>query len=67
MLCHVRQHIFDVHQCLLGGPESFPYELTDIVEALNAEHVPAAWIHPNCQPSTHSLTSWQQGRTFLYY
>ena len=67
MLCHVRQNAYNINQCLLGGPENFPFELTDVVDSLNAELVPATWIHSNCQPSTHTLTSWLEGIVYTVF
>ena len=30
------------------------------------EYVPSAWLHPNTQPSTHSLCSWQNGNINIH-
>nr|XP_022320176.1 dynein beta chain, flagellar outer arm-like isoform X6 [Crassostrea virginica] len=57
-LCHMRQQIHDLQGCLLAGPEAIPKELLPTACSLQEEHVPVSWIHPNCQPSTHSLVSW---------
>lgn len=60
-LCHMRQQIHDLQGCLLAGPEAIPKELLPTACSLQEEHVPVSWIHPNCQPSTHSLVSWLEG------
>ena len=65
LLCHIRQTIHKLHTSLIGGPGALPWELKDIVHSLNKEQVPAAWVHPNCQPSTHSLASWVLGELFM--
>ncbi|KAK3108743.1 hypothetical protein FSP39_014630 [Pinctada imbricata] len=57
-LCHIRQQIHDLQQSMLAGPEALPKALLGTVYSLQEEHVPVSWIHPNCQPSTHSLVSW---------
>ena len=62
LLCHVRQNLHDIHRTLVGGPGALPWQLTLVVNSLSDEQVPASWVHPNCQPSTHSLTSWQLGQ-----
>ena len=59
LLCHIRQNVDDVYHSLLAGPEAFHYDLHQIIHSLHAEQVPAVWLHPNTQPSTHSLASWQ--------
>ncbi|XP_071095883.1 uncharacterized protein [Haliotis cracherodii] len=58
ILCHIRQQISDLQSCLLGGPEALPQSHLSTVYSLQEEHVPVSWIHPNCQPCTHSLVSW---------
>ena len=60
-LCHMRQQIHDLQGSLLAGPEAIPKELLPTACSLQEEHVPVSWIHPNCQPSTHSLVSWLEG------
>lgn len=65
LLCHIRQNLHDLHVNLVGGPGALPWELKEIVTSLAKEQVPAAWVHPNCQPSTHSLSSWIQGQYLL--
>ena len=50
-----------MHQCLLAGSDAFPSHLLDTMYSLLQEQVPPAWLHPNCQPSTHALNSWQGG------
>ncbi|XP_056010102.1 uncharacterized protein LOC125667097 [Ostrea edulis] len=57
-LCHIRQQIHDLQGSLLAGPEAISQELLPTACCLQEEHVPVSWIHPNCQPSTHSLVSW---------
>ncbi|XP_062610301.1 uncharacterized protein LOC134272083 isoform X2 [Saccostrea cucullata] len=57
-ICHMRQQIHDLQGSLLAGPEAIPQELLPTACCLQEEHVPVSWIHPNCQPSTHSLVSW---------
>eukprot|EP00105_Crassostrea_gigas_P044993 XP_019929141.1 PREDICTED: dynein beta chain, ciliary isoform X4 [Crassostrea gigas] len=57
-LCHMRQQIHELQGCLLAGPEAITKELLPTACSLQEEHVPVSWIHPNCQPSTHSLVSW---------
>ena len=61
VLCHIRQNISDLQQNLVGGPEALPKSLLTTARSLQEEHVPVSWIHPNCQPCTHSLVSWLLG------
>lgn len=60
-LCHMRQQIHELQGCLLAGPEAINKEILPTACSLQEEHVPVSWIHPNCQPSTHSLVSWLEG------
>ncbi|XP_069115919.1 uncharacterized protein [Argopecten irradians] len=57
-LCHIRQQIADLQTSLLGGPEALAWVLLPTVYSLQEEQVPVSWVHPNCQPCTHSLLSW---------
>ena len=61
LLSHIRQNVYDLQRCLLSGPDAFPWQLKKIADSLVLGQVPIAWIHPNCQPTTHSLSSWQTG------
>ncbi|XP_052060514.1 uncharacterized protein LOC127700861 isoform X4 [Mytilus californianus] len=58
ILCHIRQEINVLQSHLLGGPEALPKMLSSTVSSLQEEFIPISWIHPNCQPCTHSLVSW---------
>ncbi|XP_052258855.1 uncharacterized protein LOC127863384 isoform X2 [Dreissena polymorpha] len=60
LLCHIRQQISQLQEQLLSGPEALPRDHMTSVLSLQEEHVPVSWIHPNSQPSTHSLVSWLQ-------
>ncbi|CAH1797693.1 unnamed protein product [Owenia fusiformis] len=60
LLCHARQNIHTLQSHLLGGPEIIPGSLLNTAQSLQQEQVPMEWIHPNCQPSTHTLMSWLQ-------
>lgn len=62
LLCHIRQSVHEIRQSLLRGPDSIPNDLRDTVISLAEQMVPVAWLHPNCQPSTHSLLSWMEGQ-----
>lgn len=57
----MRQQIHELQGCLLAGPEAINKEILPTACSLQEEHVPVSWIHPNCQPSTHSLVSWLEG------
>ncbi|KAL5020327.1 hypothetical protein ScPMuIL_003219 [Solemya velum] len=57
ILCHIRQQISDLQQNLLGGPAALPQTHMSTVIALQEEHVPVSWVHPNSLPCTHSLVS----------
>ncbi|WAR04811.1 DYH1B-like protein [Mya arenaria] len=58
LLCHIRQQISELQDRLLSGPEALPLNHMASVLSLQEEHVPVSWVHPNSQPSTHSLVSW---------
>ncbi|KAJ8316357.1 hypothetical protein KUTeg_006371 [Tegillarca granosa] len=66
ILCHIRQDISVLQQSILSGPEAIFKSYLTTVYALQEEHVPISWIHPNCQPCTHSLVSWLDGNSSLY-
>ena len=46
---------------MLGGSPAIPTSLAPVVDALQEEVVPGDWLHPDCQPSPHSLASWLKG------
>ena len=46
---------------MLGGSPAIPTSLVPVVDALQEEVVPSDWLHPDCQPSPHSLASWLIG------
>ncbi|KAI0238224.1 Dynein alpha chain, flagellar outer arm, partial [Lamellibrachia satsuma] len=59
LLSHIRQNIHDLQQSLLSGPDAFPWQLKKTADSLVLGQVPITWVHPNCQPTTHSLSSWR--------
>ncbi|KAJ7392745.1 hypothetical protein OS493_010400 [Desmophyllum pertusum] len=58
LLYHIRHSLQILEQCVLGGSPAIPPPLTPVVDALQQDVVPGDWLHPDCQPSPHSLTSW---------
>ena len=46
---------------MLGGSPAIPTSLAPVVDALQEEVVPGDWLHPDCQPSPHSVASWLKG------
>ncbi|XP_078672103.1 uncharacterized protein LOC144911712 isoform X1 [Branchiostoma floridae x Branchiostoma belcheri] len=58
LLCHVRQSLHNLDQCMLGGTNAIPASLTQLAEALQSEEVPVSWTHPRCRPSSHTILSW---------
>lgn len=65
ILCHIRQQTSDLQQNLMGGPEALPQTHLATVIALQEEHVPVSWVHPNSLPCTHSLMSFLDGENIL--
>lgn len=61
LLYHIRHSLQILEQCVLGGSPAIPTSLAPVVDALQEEVVPADWLHPDCQPSPHSLASWLKG------
>lgn len=59
--CHIRQEIHDLQTSLVGGAGALPRRLLSTVNSLQEEYVPVNWVHPKCQPCTHSLVSWLDG------
>ncbi|KAK2190798.1 hypothetical protein NP493_68g03006 [Ridgeia piscesae] len=59
LLSHIRQNIYDLQRSLLSGPNAFPWKLKKTADSLMQGQVPITWVHPNNQPTTHSLASWQ--------
>ncbi|RUS89316.1 hypothetical protein EGW08_002923 [Elysia chlorotica] len=57
-LCHIRQEIADLQGRLVGGAGALPVRLLPTALSVQEEYVPTSWIHPNCQPCTHSLVTW---------
>ncbi|XP_020627063.1 dynein beta chain, flagellar outer arm-like isoform X2 [Orbicella faveolata] len=58
LLYHIRHSLQILEQCVLGGSPAIPTSLVPVVDALQEEVVPSDWLHPDCQPSPHSLASW---------
>ncbi|XP_064650622.1 uncharacterized protein LOC135502065 isoform X3 [Lineus longissimus] len=58
LLCHIRQNIFELQQCLLTRPDSISPRLQPTAKSIQQENVPITWVHPNCQPCTHTLLTW---------
>jgi len=61
LLYHIRHSLQILEQCVLGGSPAIPTSLAPVVDALQEEMVPGDWLHPDCQPSPHSLASWLKG------
>ncbi|CAG5131866.1 unnamed protein product, partial [Candidula unifasciata] len=58
ILCNIRRDIHDLQMNLVGGPGALPQRLFSTACSLQEEQIPVTWVHPNCQPCTHSLLSW---------
>ncbi|XP_071959570.1 uncharacterized protein [Antedon mediterranea] len=60
LVCHIRQTLHELYQHVLGGQHAIPEELKSTAAALQQEHVPLSWLHPNRQPTDHTLITWLQ-------
>ncbi|XP_033103095.1 dynein heavy chain 9, axonemal-like [Anneissia japonica] len=60
VICHIRQTLYELDQHVLGGQHAIPEELASTASALQQEHVPLSWLHPNRQPTEHTLITWLQ-------
>lgn len=67
LLYHIRHSLQILEQCVLGGSPAIPTSLAPVVDALQEDVVPGDWLHPDCQPSPHSVASWLKGNDDLTY
>ena len=47
---------------MISGIHALSPTLLSIASVLYDEQVPVSWVHPNCQPSTHTITTWISGK-----
>ncbi|XP_058857324.1 dynein beta chain, ciliary-like isoform X3 [Acipenser ruthenus] len=59
-LCHIRQQVSRLEKSLLTDTLALPDHLAEVAESLKKDEVPGSWLHPYCQPSTHTLSTWIQ-------
>ncbi|MGH0184141.1 UNVERIFIED_CONTAM: hypothetical protein FKN15_014234 [Acipenser sinensis] len=60
-LRHIRQQVSGLEKSLLTDTLALPDHLAEVAESLKKDEVPGSWLHPYCQPSTHTLSTWIQG------
>ncbi|MGH0150312.1 UNVERIFIED_CONTAM: hypothetical protein FKN15_050184 [Acipenser sinensis] len=58
-LRHIRQQVSGLEKSLLTDTLALP-DLAEVAESLKKDEVPGSWLHPYCQPSTHTLSTWIQ-------
>ena len=58
ILCHVRQSLYTLEECVLRGSHALSWSINDVVIPLQYGLVPCSWLHVNWQPASHSLDSW---------
>ena len=61
ILCHIRQSLYTLEECILRGSHALPSSVNDVVIPLQYGLVPSNWLHVNWQPESHSLDSWLEG------
>ncbi|MGH0183167.1 UNVERIFIED_CONTAM: hypothetical protein FKN15_011614 [Acipenser sinensis] len=59
-LRHIRQQVSGLEKSLLTDTLALPDHLAEVAESLKKDEVPGSWLHPYCQPSTHTLSTWIQ-------
>lgn len=67
LLVHVRKLLHSIGDNLIGGQVALSMTHVEISKALVAEEVPLAWLHPNLQPTSHTLFSWIDGTPVKSY
>jgi hypothetical protein len=66
ILCHVRQSLYTLEECVLRGLHALPSSMNDVVIPLQYGLVPCKWLHVNWQPASHLLDSWLEGKNTYF-